>query len=83
MANRLPLPLSTIKNIQSLIEENSTNLWLRNPLYNALRSICAYDYKDAIDTLVVLQKDHPALMDYTKHIAAINRAHKRYEAMPM
>ena len=36
MKNRLPLPLSAIKEIQEVLESNISNLWLKNPLKNKL-----------------------------------------------
>ena len=78
MRNRLPLPTSTIKVISSLIDNNSNNLWIRNPLANCLRYICSYDYKEAITLLNLLEKDYPNLMNYSKHIKAISNAEKRY-----
>ena len=85
MRNRLPLPLSTIKEIKFLIAENTAKNgidWaIVNLLRNALIYICEYDYTDAIRLLGYLKEDYPNLMDYSKHTKAIDKAHKRYDAI--
>ena len=81
MRNRLPLPLSTIKEIKSLITESGTNWDIVNLLRNTLINICEYEYNDAIRLISYLKQDYPSLMDYEKHIKAIDNAHKRYDAI--
>lgn len=79
MKNRLPLPLKTLKNLQHLINENSNNLYVANPLNNICRYIVEYDFANAIMSLRILKMDYPNLMDYDKNIALIKAAYKRYE----
>jgi hypothetical protein len=81
MRNRLPLPIATIKEIHSVIDQNSRDLYISNPLRNALRNICEYNYAKAVDILKYMKTDYPSLMDYTKHINAIRSAEKRYNAI--
>jgi hypothetical protein len=74
---RLPLPLSTIKEIKNVLE-SETSLWIINPLKNCLQDICEYDYKESIDTLNMLKRDYPNLMNYDKHIKNIQKSQERY-----
>jgi hypothetical protein len=77
MKKRLPLPLSTIKEIRILIDKNDS-LWIKNPLRNILISIGNYDYSDAIKGLELIKQDQPELMDYKKAIERIKEAQVRY-----
>jgi len=78
MTNRLPLPISTLKQLEILISENNSNLWVANPLKNILRNIVSYDYADAIKGLGYLKQNYPHLMNYDKEVKAIQKAEKRY-----
>lgn len=79
--NRLPLPISTIKRLCEIRDNEHETLWVKNPVSNCLQYIGNYDYDEAIEILGHLKDDYPDLMDYNKEIRNIKTAKKRYLAI--
>jgi uncharacterized protein YeeX (DUF496 family) len=80
--NSLPTSYKAIEEIQKVIEENSKNLWIVNPLKNCLRYfVIEAEYQEAIEILEYIKEDYPNLLDYKNLINLIKQAEKRYEAL--